>query len=133
MLWPRMATVTARSEPLTVAQLLELHPWPAEFSNEKRIERLWTFDLRGTPQELWPFISDTSRMNRALGTSEMTFWEKDGKRYGRSKAGGVKHEWMEVPWNWVAEQWLTSTRIYERGFMRAMYAIQRLEPSATGT
>ena len=50
--------------------------------DEKRIERLWTFDLPGTPQALWPFIADTSRMNRALGTAEMTFVEKDGKRCG---------------------------------------------------
>lgn len=122
---------TARA--LTVAQLLELHPWPKQFAGEKRIERLWTFDLPGTPQALWPFISDTSRMNRALGTAEMTFVEKDGKRYGSSKTGGVKHDWLEVPWNWVAEQWLTSTRIYERGFMKMMYAIHRLEPTETGT
>jgi len=128
-----MGAALASSTPLTVAQLLELHPWPAEFANEKRIERLWTFELPGTPQALWPFISDTSRMNRALDTAEMTFVEKNGKRYGSSKAGGVRHEWLEVPWNWVAEQWLTSTRIYERGFMRVMYAIHRLEPTPTGT
>ena len=120
-------------EPLTVAQLLELHPFPEEFAKHKRIERLWVFDLPGTPAALWPFISDTSRMNRALGTAPMTFVEKDGRRHGSSKAGGVQHEWVEVPWNWVAEQWLTSTRIYERGFMKVMYAIHRLEPTATGT
>jgi class 3 adenylate cyclase len=128
-----MATVLASSAPLILAQLLELHPWPADVASDKRIERLWTFDLPGTPQALWPFLSDTSRMNRALGTAEMTFVEKEGKRFGSSKAGGVKHEWLEVPWNWVAEQWLTSTRIYERGFMKVVYAIHRLEPTATGT
>ena len=118
---------------LTLEELLELHPFPAEHAKQRRIERLWVFDLPGTPAELWPFISDTSRMNRALGTAEMTFVEKAGKRFGSSKAGGVKHEWFEVPWNWVAEQWLTSTRIYDRGFMKVMYAIHRLEPIATGT
>jgi class 3 adenylate cyclase len=120
-------------EPLTVAKLLELHPFPAEHAKLKRIERLWVFDLPGTPAALWPFISDTSRMNRALGTAEMTFVEREGRRYGSSKAGGVTHEWLEVPWNWVAEQWLTSTRIYDRGFMKVMYAIHRLEPIASGT
>jgi class 3 adenylate cyclase len=123
----------ATGAPLTAQQLLELHPWPAEYRNESRIERLWIKELPGTPQTLWPFISDTSRMNRALGTAEMTFVEKGGKRYGSSKAGGVKHEWLEVPWNWVAEQWLTSLRIYERGFMRVNFAIHRLEPTETGT
>ncbi len=114
-------------------QLLELHPFPAEYNGERKIERLWVYDLPGTPAAIWPFISDTSRMNRALGTAEMTFSEKAGKRYGSSKAGGVKHEWLEVPWNWIAEQWLTSTRVYERGFMRVNYAIHRLEPIESGT
>jgi class 3 adenylate cyclase len=118
---------------LTIAQLLELHPFPAEHANKKRIERLWVFDLPGTPAMLWPFISDTSRMNRALGTAQMTFVEKSGLRHGSSKAGGLQHEWVEVPWNWVSEQWLTSTRIYERGFMKVMYAIHRLEPTPEGT
>jgi class 3 adenylate cyclase len=123
----------ASPDALTKEQLLALHPWPAEYAKEKRIDRLWTFDLPGTPAALWPFISDTSKLNRALGTAEMTFVEKQGKRYGSSKNGGIKHEWLEVPWNWVAEQWLTSLRIYERGFMRVNYAIHRLEPIATGT
>ena len=120
-------------EPLTVAQLLELHPFPEDFAKQKRIEKLWVIDLPGTPAALWPFLSDTSRMNRALGTAPMTFVEKNGRRHGSSKAGGVQHEWVEVPWNWVAEKWLTSTRIYERGFMKVMYAIHRLEPTDTGT
>jgi len=120
-------------EPLTVAQILELHPFPEAFAKLKRIEKLWVIELPGTPAALWPFLSDTSRMNRALGTAPMTFVEKNGLRHGSSKAGGVQHEWVEVPWNWVAEQWLTSTRIYERGFMKVMYAIHRLEPTDKGT
>jgi len=129
-----MATAeVTRSEPLTMAQLLALHPYPAEWANEQRIERLWTFDLASRPEELWPWIADTSRMNRALGTALMTFHERAGKRYGSAKPGGVRHEWLEVPWSWVANEWLTCTRIYERGFMRVMYAIHRLERIATGT
>ncbi len=120
-------------EALTINQLLELHPLPDQVAKQQRIERLWVFDLPGTPQALWPFISDTSRMNRALRTAEMKFVEKDGLRHGSSQVGGLLHEWVEVPWNWVAEQWLTSTRLYSRGFMKAMYAIHRLEPTATGT
>ena len=121
------------TEPLSVDQLLALHPFPAQWANEKRIERLWTFDLPGKPEDLWPWIADTSRMNRVLGTAEMHFEEREGKRWGSAKPGGVRHEWLEVPWNWVANQWLTCTRIYERGFMKVMYAIHRLEPLPTGT
>src|ERR1700754_4962424 len=109
-----------RGEPLTMAQLLALHPFPAAWADERRLERLWVFDVPGTPEALWPHIADTSRMNRALGTAEMTFEERDGKRWGTAKNGGVRHAWVEVPWNWVANQWLTCLRIYERGFMKVM-------------
>jgi class 3 adenylate cyclase len=119
--------------PLTVAQLLALHPYPAAWAGEKRIERLWVFDLKGRPEELWPHIADTSRMNRALGTAEMRFEERGGQRWGTAKNGGVRHDWIEAPWDWVANQWLTCLRIYERGFMKVMFAIHRLEPIAGGT
>ena len=129
-----MAAPTSPSDaPLTVAQLLALHPYPAAWAADKRIERLWVFDVKGSPEALWPHIADTSRMNRVLGTAEMRFEERDGQRRGTAKNGGVRHDWVEVPWNWVANQWLTCLRIYERGFMKVMFAIHRLEPIATGT
>ncbi|MBC7975171.1 MAG: hypothetical protein H7138_09315, partial [Myxococcales bacterium] len=124
---------TTGDAPLTVPQLLALHPYPEAWAGEKRIERLWVFDVPGTPDALWPHMADTSRMNRVLGTAEMRFEERDGQRWGTAKNGGVRHDWLEVPWNWVANQWLTCVRIYERGFMKAMFAIHRLEPIATGT
>ncbi len=117
---------------LTVEQLLAFHPYPAAYAQDRRIERLWTFDLPCEPSAIWPHIADTSRMNRALGTAVMMFEERDGKRWGSSRPGGVRHEWCEIPWNWVANQWLTCTRLYERGFMKVMYAIHRVEPTSTG-
>lgn len=128
-----MAVSSTSGAALSVAELLALHPFPAAWASDKRIERLWVFELPGRPEELWPHIADTSRMNRALGTAEMRFEERGGKRWGTAKNGGVRHDWLEVPWNWVANQWLTCLRIYERGFMKAMFAIHRLEPIATGT
>jgi class 3 adenylate cyclase len=127
------AAGTPGDAPMTAAELLALHPYPEPWAAEKRIERLWVFDVPVRPEALWPHIADTSRMNRVLGTAEMTFEERDGRRWGTARNGGVRHEWLEVPWNWVANQWLTCLRIYERGFMRAMFAIHRLEPIPAGT
>jgi class 3 adenylate cyclase len=121
------------SKALSVSELLALHPWPEPWGKHKRLEWFWHQDLSGDPETVWRLMSDTSRVNRALGVSEMKFEEKDGKRWGSSRNGGVRHEWVEVPWNWVAGQWLDSVRVYERGFSRAVYAVQRFEPIATGT
>lgn len=118
---------------MTATELLLRHPFPEAWAGAKRIERLWVFDVAGTPEALWPHIADSSRMNRALGTSEMHFTELDGQRFGTSQNGGVRHEWVEPPWSWVANHWLTCLRIYDRGFMRVMFAVQRLERIATGT
>ncbi|MFT3774024.1 MAG: DUF5939 domain-containing protein [Minicystis sp.] len=118
---------------LGVGELLALHPWPKEHAGEKRLEWLWHFDLPGTPAAWWRLIADTTRINRVLGVAEMKFEERGGQRWGTARNGGVLHEWIEVPWSWVGHQWLTCTRLYERGFSRVMYAIHRLEPIPTGT
>ncbi len=118
---------------LTTEQLLARFPWPAEHANEKRVEWLWHFDLAAPPSALWRLIADTSRLNRALGVSEMKFEDRNGQKWGTAKNGGVHHEWHEVPWNWVLGEWLTCTRLYEHGFAKVMFAVHYLQPIATGT
>lgn len=118
--------------PLTVAELLALHPWPASHADAPRLEWLWHFELPLTPEQLWPVVADSSRMNRALGVSEMKFEDRDGVRWGTSRPGGVAHEWVEVPWNWVAGQWMESVRRYERGFSQVVFAVFHLTPLEPG-
>jgi class 3 adenylate cyclase len=124
------------SEVLSMAELLQLHPWPADLpadlKDQKRLEWLWHFDLPGDPKWLWSLIADTSRLNRALGFAEMHFEDRGEQRWGTAKNGGVAHEWLEVPWNWVQGEWLTCTRLYTKGFARAMFAIHRLQPIEGG-
>jgi class 3 adenylate cyclase len=121
------------SKPLGMKELLALHPWPEAWAGEKHQDYFEVYDLAAEPDALWRVMSDTSRVNRALGVSEMKFEEREGKRFGSSRNGGVRHEWVEVPWNWVAGQWLDSVRLYDRGFSRVVYAVQRLEKTETGT
>lgn len=120
------------SEPMSKEQILALHPWPEAYAHEKRLDWLWVFELPGKPEALWRLISDTSRLNRALGVAEMTFTARGTELWGSAKNGGVQHEWLEVPWSWVAGQWLTCTRVYTRGFSKVMYAIHRIEPHGDG-
>lgn len=125
--------LTRVEPPLAIDDLLRDHPWP-DVGAGRRLEWLWTIDVALPPAELWPLVSDVSRLNRALGNPEMQFREVDGVRYGSGRYNGVAHEWREVPWEWVANRWFTFSRIYARGGMRALYAIHRLEPrGADGT
>ena len=115
-------------EPWSVQDLLARHPWPEEHAGARRLEWLWHFDLALAPAELWPIVADTSRLNRALHVSEMTFRDVGGLRRGSARNGGRRHEWTEVPWSWVAGQWLESVRLYDRGYARV--DLRRLPPRA---
>lgn len=116
-----------------LAELLQRHPWPEELlAHGKPVEAARRFALEASPAELWPFLSDTSRFNRALGLSRMHFEERDGVMYGRSRNAGILHSWVEVPWTWVAERTLTSIRLYDRGAPRVARGIYQLDPRDDG-
>jgi class 3 adenylate cyclase len=119
------------SPPYTLEEWLRLHPRPSDLDG-KRIEYLWHFDVDLDPDDLWRVIADTSRVNRALGTAQFHFEDKGGQRIGRSRPAGVRHEWTEKPWNWVAGQWLEMLRVYERGFMKVAHGVQRIERRPDG-
>ncbi len=111
----------------TLDEWHRLHPWPAEHGEGARIEYLWRFESAASAEDVWRVLSDTSRLNRALGGPEMHFTEVDGRLHGWSKNGGVRHEWREVPWNWVAGRWLEGIRVYQRGFMKVMHSVHRID------
>ncbi len=127
------ALAPVSSATMTIADLLRDHPWPAALRDTPRLEWLWVIDVELTPLELWPLVSDLSRLNRALGNPEMRFVERDGQRWGSGRYGGLAHEWQEVAWDWVAGRWFAFDRVYKRGGMTALHAIHRLVPGGPGT
>jgi class 3 adenylate cyclase len=121
------------ARPMGITELLRVHPWPREYAHARRLEWLWTIDVPAPPDRLWPVVADLSRFNRALGLPPMQFTEKDGLRWGKARYNGIPHEWVEVPWNWVAGRWYELVRLYKKGGMRALYGVYVLEPHDAGT
>jgi class 3 adenylate cyclase len=111
------------SSALTLEQVLALHPWPAEFAKEPRLEWLWHFEVALPVATVWPIVADSSRMNRALGVQEMKFEDRGSERWGSSAPLGIAQEWLEVPWNWLAGEWIESLRVYKRGFSKAVWGV----------
>lgn len=112
----------------SLEQLLAAHPWPKEFAARPRLDFCWHFEVGLPLEQLWPLVSDTSRMNRALGVTQMHFAPRgDGELWGTARNGGLLHEWLEVPWNWVTGQWLESQRTYKTGFAECVWAVMTFE------
>lgn len=113
--------------PTTLQDLLVQHPWPAEYLAYGRpLEFFWQFEVDVAIRDLWPRVADTSRMNRVLGLDTMNFEEQDdGSVVGQAVHGGVRHRWTELPWQWVAEREMLSTRLYQKGLVHLVRAVFR--------
>jgi class 3 adenylate cyclase len=117
----------------TLADLLEAHPWrPAALEGTQPLDYLWHFEVDASIEALWHHLSDTNRLNRAMGLSEMKFEEKDGALHGHSNAGGFEHRWVEVPWDWVVGETMVAERHYSQGFSKLVRVVYKFEPIAAG-
>lgn len=119
---------------LSLSEFLSRYPWQAEETHgRKPMDFLWHFELPLTPEELWPFLIDTSTFNKLLGLPIMTYEERNGRLFGRSVNAGVLLEWEEVPWEWEYLKGLNNARIYSKGFATYVRARYLLEATATGS
>ncbi len=101
-----------------------------------RREMEWTFDL--TPEELWPVVSHTARVNEAAGFPTYQLSETpraDGTvdRRGSVKVAGIGVAWEECPFEWIDGQSFTQVRVFSSGPIRTGTSHVRLEPTEGGT
>ncbi len=95
------------------------------------------WELSSLPAELWPHVSNTERLNRAIGLDDVE-WEQqaqskgDVRTMGEFQVAGMKLRWKENPFEWVAPRRLGVLREYETGPFRWMRSIVSLESLAAG-
>jgi class 3 adenylate cyclase len=121
-------------EVLTLEEIRARFPWSAEMRALGEPEEcLWHYDIKAPVASLWALLVDTSRTNRALGLPPMHFEEKDGVRHGRATYGGLRHEWVEEPWDWVTQRYLLSIRTYSRGYGHQARGLYHFQPRPDGS
>jgi class 3 adenylate cyclase len=120
-------------EVLTLDAVRTRFPWRAEMrALGEPVELLWHYDLDVPVATLWSVLVDTSRLNRALRLPEMRFDQREGRLHGRSVYGGRLHEWVEEPWDWVAQRYVLSIRTYSRGYGHQARGLYHLRPLPEG-
>jgi class 3 adenylate cyclase len=121
-----------RGEPTDI----HLHPHlpPCDPGKMKRYN--WTWELDSSPEELWPYVANTERLNRAVKLPAVQFTvEKDGervRRFGRFRKAGFTAVWEEHPFEWVEGQRLAVLREYSRGPLKWLASIVELQARPGG-
>src|SRR5437588_254715 len=80
----------------------------------------WEFDLKSSPEQIWPLIADTNRFNRdthvpAVETLPTAAGLKNHRRRLRLSSFGIPIEWEEQPFEWVRPKVFGVVRRYSRG------------------
>ena len=97
----------------------------------------WVFDLKSTPEQLWPFVADTNRFNRDTGVPRVQVDASKGRlrnarRRVRLSLYGMDVEWEEQPFEWVQPVRFGIERVYSKGPMARMRALADLNALDSG-
>ncbi len=97
----------------------------------------FVWELRNSPEKLWPHVSNTERLNRAIGLSSVDYSvtanEQGGShRFGRIRKLGMTIGWQEHPFEWIEGRRMGVLREYHEGPLKWLTSIVELTPRSGG-
>ncbi|MBT3170405.1 MAG: hypothetical protein HN333_03110 [Rhodospirillaceae bacterium] len=104
------------------------------------MRRIYTLDFQfdHSPEELWPLIIDTARLNEATGFPRHTVTQTarpDGsvERIARGKFGPFASEWEDFPWEWEENKKISHIRRFRKGIFKTITAQIEVTPEGEGS
>jgi eukaryotic-like serine/threonine-protein kinase len=104
-----------------------VHPRLPAHNPARVVAYHFEWQLKGSPEHLWPFVSNTERLNRAIGLPAVPFsLETDStsavpelksrpRRFGRLSRFGIEMVWEEHPFEWVEGRRFGVLREFRKG------------------
>ena len=122
-----------RGEPTS----LVAHPARPACDPSDLVAFTFRWELESAPRQLWPLVSNTERLNRALGLPAVSFRNQPDpaggvKRFGRFRTAGLEVSWREHPFEWVEGQRMGVVREFTQGPFRWFVSIVELTPRGDG-
>jgi serine/threonine protein kinase/class 3 adenylate cyclase len=116
---------------------IQVHPRLPACDPRQLVRFDFRWELDASPRQLWPHVSNTERVNRALGLPAVPFKAEfdpnEGvKRFGELKTAGVAVHWREFPYEWVEGRRMGVLRDFDAGPFRWFVSIVELTPRAGG-
>jgi serine/threonine protein kinase/class 3 adenylate cyclase len=101
------------------------------------LERVYTWTLKASPRQLWPYVSNTDRLNRAVGLPPVQYvFRPDpvlgNRRFATTRVFGMRLEWEEHPFEWIEGQRMGVLREFTRGPFRWFMSVVELSPLPAG-
>ncbi len=121
---------------------LSLHPHRPESDPARVLTFRWRWELAASPEQLWPHVANTERLNRAIGLQPVRWTvhhsdpaeatESTVQRRGQMSRLGLSFEWHEHPFEWVEGSRFGVLREFTRGPFRWLLSDVELIPRAEG-
>jgi serine/threonine protein kinase/class 3 adenylate cyclase len=112
--------------------LMTAHPAPPIVKPNLVQKYALEWELKASPEQLWPFISNTEKINRATGLAPVRFEIEaiegnTSKTTGNQKVAGLSLKWREHPYEWIEGTRHVVLRVFEKGVLRWYVAEVSLE------
>ena len=103
----------------------------------RELHKRWEFDLKSSPERLWPFIADTNRFHRDTGVPEIEIDHahqplRNARRKVRLSIYGLPVEWEEQPFEWIKPFRFGIDRVYSKGPLARLRVLAELTPNPGG-
>jgi serine/threonine protein kinase/class 3 adenylate cyclase len=112
------------------------HPRLPECDPARVVRYDFVWELESSPQQLWPYVSNTERLNRAAGLQAVQFATQVEagrvKRQGQVREAGMLIGWEEHPFEWVEARRMGVLRQFHQGPLKWLISEVELTPRAGG-
>lgn len=116
---------------------MEVHPRLPVADPARVLHYDFSWELESSPAELWPHVTNTERLNRAIQMSPPQWSaqpDSEGKvrRRGHLSKAGLEIDWEEHPFEWVEGRRFGVLREYSAGPFRWLVSMIDLAPRPGG-
>jgi serine/threonine protein kinase/class 3 adenylate cyclase len=116
---------------------LALHPSLPECDPSRMLHFEFRWELESSPRELWPLVTNTDRLDRAIGfppIKKTTRFEpgRGVRTFAEGRKAGMVERGEEHPYEWIEPRRMGVLREYSEGPFRWMVSVVELLPRPAG-
>lgn len=114
-----------------------MHPAIPKVQADGVLEFRFSVETNASPAQLWPYVSNTDRINHSLGLPPVTYKTRHDpllgvQRFAETRIVGQKLIWQEHPYEWIEGRRMSVFREFLQGPFTWFVNIVELSPRSGG-